>query len=396
MPNPGYQQPQQAPPQQQAPPPQQAPPQQQQAPPPQPAAPQAALSVAAPVATADGGNAVAALPPSAIAQGALVTMVSGLQLEGRGTIVEAPDTDPEEDAVALREAMKGWGSDKKALMNLLANRNASQRLHIGLMYKTMYGRDLREDLKSETSGHLEDLIKRMLYDRPHFDAYSLRKAMKGIGSDDSALIEIICTKTNAEIKEIRAAYSEMFDRRDLEKDIVSETSGHFKRLLVAAVQGNRNETTKVDVAKAKKEANDLYAAGEKRWGTDNSMFNKILSLRSRAQLIATFKEYRKVSQYDITRSIEHEMSGDIKRGMKAVVQCIKDRPTYFAERLYLSMKGLGTDDATLIRVVIARSEIDLEDIKDRFFDMYNKSLKKMIIDDCSGYYKNLLVAIVKD
>jgi len=281
-------------------------------------------------------------------------------------------------------------------MNILATRSANQRLHIGLMYKTMYGRDLRSDLKSETGGNLEDLIKRMLYDRPHFDAYSLRKAMKGVGSDDSALIEILLTKTNAEIKKIKEAYSEMFDRRDLEKDIASETSGHFKRLLISACQGNRNETMKVDVAKAKKEAQDLYAAGEKRWGTDESMFNKILSLRSRAQLIATFKEYRKVSQYDITRSIEHEMSGDIKRGMKAVVQCIKDRPTYFAERLYHSMKGMGTDETTLIRVVIARSEIDLEDIKDRFFDMYNKSLKKMIIDDCSGYFKQLLVAIVKD
>ena len=60
------------------------------------------------------------------------------------------------------------------------------------------------------------------------------------------------------------------------------------------------------------------------------------------------------------------------------------------------MKGMGTDETTLIRVVIARSEIDLEDIKDRFFDMYNKSLKKIIIDDCSRYFKQLLVAIVKD
>ena len=391
-PQPGYGAPQQQqppPPQQQAPQP--APPQ-QQAPPAQP--PQPTANIAAPVATTD--TAIQALPASAIAQGALVNMMSGVQLEGRGTISEAPNTDAEEDAVALREAMKGWGSDKKALMNILATRSANQRLHIGLMYKTMYGRDLRSDLKSETGGNLEDLIKRMLYDRPHFDAYSLRKAMKGVGSDDSALIEILLTKTNAEIKKIKEAYSEMFDRRDLEKDIVSETSGHFKRLLVSACQGNRNETMKVDVAKAKKEAQDLYAAGEKRWGTDESMFNKILSLRSRAQLIATFKEYRKVSQYDITRSIEHEMSGDIKRGMKAVVQCIKDRPTYFAERLYHSMKGMGTDETTLIRVVIARSEIDLEDIKDRFFDMYNKSLKKMIIDDCSGYFKQLLVAIVKD
>lgn len=39
---------------------------------------------------------------------------------------------------------------------------------------------------------------------------------------------------------------------------------------------------------------------------------------------------------------------------------------------------MGTADKTLIRLVIGRSEIDLEDIKERFFDMYNKSLAKMI------------------
>jgi annexin A7/11 len=30
-------------------------------------------------------------------------------------------------------------------------------------------------------------------------------------------------------------------KRDLEKDLVSEASGHFKRVLVSAVQGNRQE-----------------------------------------------------------------------------------------------------------------------------------------------------------
>ena len=37
--------------------------------------------------------------------------------------------------------------------------------------------------------------------------------------------------------------------------------------------------------------------------------------------------------------------------------CVRSRAAYFAERLYQSMKGAGTDDATLIRVVISRSEV---------------------------------------
>lgn len=37
--------------------------------------------------------------------------------------------------------------------------------------------------------------------------------------------------------------------------------------------------------------------------------------------------------------------------------CVRDRTTYFAEKLYGSMKGAGTDDSTLVRIVVSRSEV---------------------------------------
>lgn len=40
----------------------------------------------------------------------------------------------------------------------------------------------------------------------------------------------------------------------------------------------------MDQAKAHKEAEELYKAGEKKWGTDESKFNQVLSLRSFPQL----------------------------------------------------------------------------------------------------------------
>ena len=39
------------------------------------------------------------------------------------------------------------------------------------------------------------------------------------------------------------------------------------------------------------------------------------------------------------------------------VMCTRSRPAYFAERLWKSMKGAGTDDDTLVRVIVSRSEV---------------------------------------
>ena len=39
------------------------------------------------------------------------------------------------------------------------------------------------------------------------------------------------------------------------------------------------------------------------------------------------------------------------------VMCAKNRPEYFADKLYSAMKGAGTHDSTLIRVVVSRSEV---------------------------------------
>ena len=59
--------------------------------------------------------------------------------------------------------------------------------------------------------------------------------------------------------------------KDMEKDVMDDTSGHFRRLLVAQIQGNRDENKTFDRTAAQDDAQALFKAGEAKWGTDESM-----------------------------------------------------------------------------------------------------------------------------
>jgi hypothetical protein len=59
-----------------------------------------------------------------------------------------------------------------------------------------------------------------------------------------------------------------------------------------------------------------------------------------------------------------------------------------------SMKGLGTDDKTLIRVVVTRTEIDMQYIKAEYHKKYKKTLAEAIQSETSGNYRTFLLSLV--
>jgi len=294
------------------------------------------------------------------------------------TVTADPAFDPESVSEGLRKAMKGLGTDEKAIIAALTSVSNEQRLMLVAAYKQMYGRDLVDDLKSELGGKLEKVVLALMTKAAFYDARELKAAMKGVGTDEACLIEILASRSNAEIGGIRAAYKKEFGG-DLEGDLTSETSGHFKRLLVSLANACRDESTDVDADHAKANAQALVDAGVKKWGTDESMFNRILCTLSHAQLRLVFDEYQALTGKSIEASIKSEMSGDLEDGFLAIVQCARSKTDYFAQRLYRSMKGAGTDDPTLIRVIVSRCEVDLADIKVAFENAYGKPLAKAFV-----------------
>ncbi|KAM6265795.1 annexin A8-like protein 1 [Porphyrio hochstetteri] len=312
------------------------------------------------------------------------------EAEGK-SVTGALNFDPTPDAQILYKAMKGLGTDEQAIIDVLTKRSNMQRQQIAKSFKGQFGKDLIESLKSELSGDFERLMVALMYSPFKYDAKELYDAMKGVGTSDGVIIEILASRTKAQIKEIIKAYKEEYGS-DLEEDIKSETSGYFEQILVCLLQGERdNATLYVDTALALQDAEALFAAGEKIRGTDEIQFITILCTRSATHLLKVFEEYQKLAGKSIEDSIKSETRGSLEDAMLAIVKCTRNVHCYFAERLYHALEGAGTSDGTLIRVIVSRSEVDLNLIKAEFKRIAGKTLSSMILDDTSGDYKTALL-----
>ncbi|XP_037536088.1 annexin A3a [Nematolebias whitei] len=310
----------------------------------------------------------------------------------RGTIKPKGNFSAVDDAAAMKKAIDGFGTNEKVLMDVLTQRSNAQRQLVCKAYQEATGRTLDEDLKGDTHGDFENLLVALITPPAAYDCHEVMRAMKGAGTKEHILAEIFASRSNQQIKALQSEYLRE-TKKELSLELKRELSGNVSKALLLLAEGNRDESTNVDKEKAKQDAEALYAAGEKKWGTDESKFIEVLCRRSIAQLRQTLVEYKNLSGKTLQQSIEGEMSGELEQLLVAVVKCVKSVPAYFAERLHESMKGGGTDESTLIRIMVSRSEIDLLDIRAEFKKLYNRSLLCELESELSGELGECLKAI---
>uniref|UniRef100_A0A8C9XER6 Annexin n=1 Tax=Sander lucioperca TaxID=283035 RepID=A0A8C9XER6_SANLU len=273
----------------------------------------------------------------------------------RGTIKPIPNFNAGGDAKALKKAMKGLGTDEKTLIDVLTHRSSAQRQLICEAYQKDTGKTLVKDLEGETSGNFEELLVALVTPPAAFDCREVIQATKGAGTTESVLIEIFASRSNEQIKALSDAYFNE-TKKKLTEDLKGEVSGDFSKALLLLAEGKRATDTTVNTEKAKEDAKTLYNAGEKKFGTDESKFIEILCQSSIPQLRQTLVEYKNISGKTLQQTIEGEMSGKLEE----------------------LLVGGGTDEQTLTRIMVSRSEIDLLDIRTEFKKLYKYSLHSAI------------------
>lgn len=309
------------------------------------------------------------------------------------TVHPAPNFNAKADADTLYSAMKGLGTDEKGLIKILCHRSHDQRVQIAQAFKAHHKKDLESMLKSELSGNFERVMVGLTMSPAEFLAREVNSAIKGFGTNEGDLIEILCSLTGSEMDELRLAYYRVYGKQ-LKEEIKGDTSGILKHLLVSFIQHQRSGSDDVSMDDVKRDVQVLYKAGAASLGTDEGAFSYILATRSWAHIRALMAEYQHASGHSLEKAIEKEFKGNEEKALLAILQCAKSRTGYYAQVLHSAIRGLGTNDRDLIRVVVSRCDFDLADIKKEYEKTYGKSLKDVVSGDTSGDYRKALLALI--
>ncbi|CAJ0938914.1 unnamed protein product, partial [Mesorhabditis belari] len=314
------------------------------------------------------------------------------------TIIDNPEFKADVFAEKIDRALRA--GEKEGIVNTLTSISNSQRQQLRAPYKLKYGKEIDEALDKKFSGDIETAVLALMETPLEYDVKQLKKSMKGavagLGTDETVLIEILCSRTADQLRAIRAAYEKNYNKQ-LEKDVAGDTSGEFRDLLVALVTGAKDPSHETNDAQAKDDAVRLFADGKGKLAGDKnapSHFLKILATQNQYQLRKVFAEFEKLSGVSIEKAIEKEFSGDLRNSYLTIARASTNKQKFFAVQLYNAMKGLGTRDNDLIRVLVTRSEVDLRVIKDEYKELYGKTLEDHIKGDTSGLYKDCLLKIV--
>ncbi|XP_045806871.1 annexin D5-like [Trifolium pratense] len=300
---------------------------------------------------------------------------------------------PREDCKKLHKAFKGLGCNTSNVIQILAHRNSDQRSLIQQEYETTFSEPLSKRISAEIHGHLKKALLLWMPDPPSRDATIIKKALKKSVVDNQAITDIICSRNPSQLRRLKEVYLSNY-QSPLERDIENQTSSDYKKLLLAYISTPRYEGPEFDNLMVEEDAKLLYKAGEKKIGTDEKTFIRIFSERSSTHLAAVNSAYKTSFGNTLEKAIKKETSGSFMSGLLTILRCADNSSMYFAKILRKSMKGIGTDDSRLTRVIVTRTEFDMQQIKIAYYNKYGKPLTHAVRSDTSGHYEDFLLHLI--
>ncbi|CAM9472437.1 unnamed protein product [Chrysoparadoxa australica] len=222
-------------------------------------------------------------------------------------------------------------------------------------------------------------------------AFLVRHACKGMGTDDSAIIDILCGRTKAQLKQIDKEYRRMYERT-LSDQLDSEISGDYGKLIQYAIM-ERDEFDAFCLSKAMD-----------GMGTDEDLLIEIFHTRTNDEIAAMKAKWEGQKDSSLVDRLSSEVGGKYLRTLFLnILQGSRGSgddegaAAEQAQALYDAGVGktFGTDEEVFVNIFGTCSSDQIQLIKKEYEAAQGQSLEKAIKKEFRGDLEDCLVAMLQ-
>jgi annexin A7/11 len=229
---------------------------------------------------------------------------------------------PEEyDADLLYKAMKGIGSDKDIITEVLCFRNPERINQIKAKFQEKYGKDLVAEIKSETSGDYQKIVLRLLEGDRTQDgkadlqkcsgiAEELYKAGEGkMGTDEATFIKYFTSLAPNELLLVCKEYHKKYKKNMLDV-IENEFTGNEKKLMTVILYSLFSPSEFF----AKQIMDSIKGVG-----TDDVKLIRSIITRYSIDMKKVKKYFKKMYNKELLDEVKEDVSGSYGRILEALI-----------------------------------------------------------------------------
>ena len=300
-------------------------------------------------------------------------------------------------ADACRKAMKGLGTNEALLIQVLSHIPPLEIPALKQAYQSRHHRILETDVEKEVSGYFELCLLSILRGPLQQDVWTLHHALKGAGTNEELLNDVLIGRSNADLNAIKQTYHRTY-RRPLEQDVRDDLSAKTERMFAMILSATRAEDSAPVIPQSiDADVAEIHRATEARVGAEQLTVCSILTSRSDAQIRAIAHAYEAKYRLPLEKVLVNEFSGHMEQALVQMVRCGADRAMRDAINLEHAMAGVGTKDEILVtRVVrVHWDQAHVQQVKGAYKARYGKELVGRIRGETSGDYERALVAMLQ-
>jgi len=301
------------------------------------------------------------------------------------------------DIEAVRKAMKGFGTDEKALIAVLAKKDPLQMETIRTQYDQRMMRNMTGDLEKETSGYFAKGLVELSRGPLVSDCWNLKEATRGMGTKEVVLDDILIGRSNADMIAIKEKYQQLF-KTTLEADLKADLSAATEQMYMMIIAARRAEDSHpVNPQEIEQAVTELQAGMGGFAGKNAPQVCQILTSKNDAQIKAIAQSYQQRFQKSLDSVIKSAFSGHMEDALRLLIARATNRAEAEAMRLEEAMAGMGTKDNLLVMRVIRChwNQQFMTAVSNEYKRVYKKDLIKRIEGETRGDYEKLMVACVR-